>query len=85
MMPGPGRKPRKQGRARKGTGSIYWSEKHKCYVGQVSLGTDANGKRIRPTLATSTALFSPTASATRSFGRTSRSATFGGYSTRRPC
>lgn len=48
-MPGPGRKPKKQGRARKGTGSIYWSEKHQCYVGQISLGTDSNGKRIRPT------------------------------------
>ena len=49
MMPGPGRKPKKKGRARKGTGSIYWSEKHQCYVGQISLGTDSNGKRIRPT------------------------------------
>jgi len=48
-MPGPGRKPKKKGRARKGTGSIYWSEKHQCYVGQISLGTDSNGKRIRPT------------------------------------
>lgn len=47
-MPGPGRKP-EQRRSRKGTGSIYWSEKHQCYVGQLSLGTDADGKRIRPT------------------------------------
>lgn len=48
-MPGPGRKPKKAGRARHGTGSIYWDKKRKQYVGKISLGTDANGKRIRPT------------------------------------
>lgn len=48
MMAGHGRKPKKR-RARRGTGSIYWNEKRGEYVGQVSLGTDHEGKRIRPT------------------------------------
>lgn len=39
----------KKRRAARGAGSIYWSEKHQCYVGQISLGTDENGKRLRPT------------------------------------
>lgn len=46
-MPGKGRK--RQRRARKGTGSIYYDEKRKLYVGQISLGVDASGKRIRRT------------------------------------
>lgn len=31
----------------RGTGSIYYNEEKKCYIGQISLGTDSNKKRIR--------------------------------------
>lgn len=47
-MAGKGREPRKT-HNRHGTGSIYWDAKRKQYVGKISLGTDVNGKRIRPT------------------------------------
>lgn len=45
-MPGPGRKPKKKGRARKGTGTIYEYRPGR-FRGMLDLGVDANGKRIR--------------------------------------
>lgn len=37
-------------RRMKGDGSIYYDEKRKLYVGQITLGTDENGKRKRKTV-----------------------------------
>jgi len=44
----PGQAHKKQGRSRKGTGTIYFDDKRKLYVGRLDLGRDAEGKRIRP-------------------------------------
>src|SRR5690606_33763318 len=46
IMPGPGRKPKKKGRARKGTGTIYEYRPGR-FRGMLDLGVDANGKRVR--------------------------------------
>ena len=46
MMPGPGRKPKKQGRARKGTGAI-WEYKPGRFRGLLDLGIGPDGKRKR--------------------------------------
>ena len=35
-------------RAARGANTVYWDEAKQTYVGQVSLGFDASGKRIRP-------------------------------------
>lgn len=40
-------KPKQKGN---GDGSIYYSDAHKCYVGQVTTGKDANGKLKRRTI-----------------------------------
>jgi len=46
MMPGPGRKPKKKGRARKGTGAI-WEYKPGRFRGLLDLGIGPDGKRKR--------------------------------------
>ncbi|OLT27170.1 hypothetical protein BJF83_18930 [Nocardiopsis sp. CNR-923] len=38
----------KKRRGRRGEGSIHWDSTKKCYVGAISLGLDARGKRRRP-------------------------------------
>ncbi|GAB3452690.1 site-specific integrase [Streptomonospora sediminis] len=38
----------KKSRGRRGEGSIHWDERKKCYVGSISLGYDAIGRRRRP-------------------------------------
>ncbi|WP_116247105.1 site-specific integrase [Nocardiopsis sp. FIRDI 009] len=38
----------KKRRGRRGEGSIHWDKDKKCYVGSISLGFDARGKRRRP-------------------------------------
>ena len=39
--------PRKERRARPGSGSVYWSAKQERYVGEHTLGRDERGVRIR--------------------------------------
>ncbi len=39
--------PRKERRARPGSGSVYWSERQERYVGEYTLGRDERGVRIR--------------------------------------
>src|SRR5579863_1936417 len=39
--------PRKDRRARPGSGSVYWSAKQERYVGEYTLGRDERGKRVR--------------------------------------
>ena len=47
----PDKMPRKrQHRANPGSGSVYWSEKQKRYVGEVNLGRDERGVRARKVL-----------------------------------
>src|SRR5690606_41239477 len=46
MMPGPGRKPKKKGRARKGTGAI-WEYKPGRFRGLLDLGIGPDGKLKR--------------------------------------
>lgn len=40
----------KKRRGRRGEGSIHWDKDKRCYVGSISLGLDARGKRRRPTV-----------------------------------
>lgn len=42
--------PRKERRARPGSGSVYWSSKQERYVGEYTLGRDERGIRIRKVL-----------------------------------
>ncbi|MGA8475803.1 MAG: tyrosine-type recombinase/integrase [Candidatus Cybelea sp.] len=42
--------PRKQRRARPGSGSVYWSDPQGRYIGEITLGRDERGVRIRKVL-----------------------------------
>jgi integrase len=42
--------PRKKRRARPGSGSVYWDASKERYVGEVTLGRDDDGKRVRKVL-----------------------------------